>query len=256
MLPILICNPNCTKAMTDGLKPLLESFIASSALPPPTFFTAPDGIPSINNDKDCHDSADIVFPYLTSPTSDDKPSESLLSTHSAVLIACYSVHPLVPRLKALTSKPVIGILEASVVASLSLLAGSPEGKFGIVTTGAVWDDILSTGVRDFLGAAESARFAGVATTGWNAVELHDAPAGEVKRRLKEATVRLIRKANEGGKGTLSAVCLGCAGMAGMDKTVREACMEELGGEKGGKVHIVDGVKAGYALLEGMVRGSC
>ncbi|GAA5825772.1 hypothetical protein JCM11251_000364 [Rhodosporidiobolus azoricus] len=255
MLPILICNPNCTVAMTDGLRPLLEPFIASSVLPPPTFFTAPKGIPSINNDQDCHESAEIVLPYLTCPIFNDEPSETLLSTHSAVLIACYSVHPLVSKLKALTSRPVIGIFEASVVASLSLLAGSPHAKFGIVTTGAVWDGILSTGVRDLLGASDSARFAGVATTGLNATELHDAPADEVKKRLKEATVRLIRKASEGGKGKLSAVCLGCAGMAGMDETVREACVQELGEEEGSRVHIVDGVKAGYALLEGMVRSA-
>ncbi|GAA6027409.1 hypothetical protein JCM8097_007840 [Rhodosporidiobolus ruineniae] len=248
-LPILVVNPNTTASMTDGLKPLLEPFIASSALPPPTFFTSPSGVPSINNSHDCHSSGTLTLPHLL----------PLLDSHSAILIACYSVHPLVAQLKSIApSKPVIGIFEASVLASLALLAGEPgETQFGIVTTGAVWEEILSGGVRDFLGCASgsgSGRFAGVATTGLDATELHDAPAEEVERRLKEATKGLIRKSRAGG-GTLRAVCLGCAGMAGMDETVRKACVEELGEEEGRKVAIVDGVKAGYALLEGQVRMS-
>jgi Asp/Glu/hydantoin racemase len=55
------------------------------------------------------------------------------------------------------------------------------------------------------------------------------------------------------KGSVGAICLGCAGMAGMDKMVREACVEELGEEKGGQVRIVDGVVAGVAWLEGAAR---
>ncbi|BGP15854.1 hypothetical protein JCM10213_005660 [Rhodosporidiobolus nylandii] len=259
MLPILVVNPNTTATMTDGLKPLLESFIGSSTLPPPTFFTAPEGVPSINNGEDCHRSANLVLPDLVRPFSSTSSSSStsILSSHSAVLVACYSVHPLVSLLKAhlsahsLPPKPILGIFEASILSSLSLLAGEPSAHFGIVTTGAVWEQLLSDGVRDFLGAERSAKFAGVETTGLSAVELHDAP--DVKERLKEATKRLIRKASEDGQGRLGAVCLGCAGMAGMDETIRKACVEELGEEDGAKVAIVDGVKAGYAMLEAEVR---
>lgn len=228
-------------------------------------------MPSINNGEDCHDSAQVVLPYLigaakstfSSPSSTSSDT-SLLSSHSAILIACYSVHPLVPLLKShlasssapSRSVPSLGIFEASLVTSLSLLAGTPfTDTFGIVTTGAVWEKLLSDGVRDFLGGKEeeqSTRFAGVATTGLSAVKLHEAPAEEVKRRLMDATKRLIRSSREKG-GRLRVVCLGCAGMAGMDATVREACVEELGKDEGSRVAIVDGVKAGYALLEGMVR---
>lgn len=85
------------------------------------------------------------------------------------------------------------------------------------------------------------------TTGLNATDLHDAPREEVERRMKEAVKRLL------GKGDVGAVCLGCAGMAGMDAWVREACVEELGEEKGARVRIVDGVVAGVAWLEGVMR---
>jgi len=97
-----------------------------------------------------------------------------------------------------------------------------------------------------LGTA-SKRFAGVETTGLNATDLHDAPVDEVRKRMKDAVKRLLQKGNVG------AVCLGCAGMAGMDKMVREACVEELGDVVGQRVRIVDGVVAGVAWLEGVVR---
>ena len=42
------------------------------------------------------------------------------------------------------------------------------------------------------------------------------------------------------------VVLGCAGMAGMEDWVRSEC--------GSGVRVVDGVKAGIGMLQGMVRG--
>ncbi|GAA5909285.1 hypothetical protein JCM8208_005631 [Rhodotorula glutinis] len=269
-LPILVVNPNTTRSMTEGVERALSSIIESSRFPRPTFFTAPTGVASINDDEDCHHTADEVLPHLLeTPTSSASTSSlSLADAHSAILVACYSVHPLVPLLAAHyaaqtgPTRPVTGIFEASLVASLALLH-TPNDRFGIVTTGAVWDGILTRGVRDFLalrggeGEGEGAgtdRFAGVETTGLTAVELHDLPADEVARRMKEVVKRLIGRAKgDSGSGKLRAVCLGCAGMAGLDATVREACVEELGEVDGAKVHIVDGVKTGYALLEGMVR---
>ncbi|GAA5981960.1 hypothetical protein JCM10908_004683 [Rhodotorula pacifica] len=260
-LPILVVNPNTTKAMTDGLEEALEPI-----LPRPTFFTAPSGIASINNSDDCHASAAAVFPSLLSSSSSDPSQPSLLSQHSAVLIACYSVHPLVRKLAAAEEllqllggasspcRPVLGIFEASILASLAICL-APQDRFGIVTTGAVWEGILSRGVEDFLGAkasTEGGKFAGVETTGLTAIELHSTPQEEVTRRLKEAVKRLIRRTREKG-GELRAVCLGCAGMVGFDEAVRAGCIEELGDEAGSRVSIVDGVKAGYVMLEGMVR---
>jgi Asp/Glu/hydantoin racemase len=145
-------------------------------------------------------------------------------------------------------KPVTGIFEASVAASLQTI--HPSEKFGIVSTGKVWETILTDATIAFLGTTgeeSSKRFAGVETTGLNATDLHDAPAEEVRKRMKDAVKRLL------GKGNVGAVCLGCAGMAGMEEMVREACVEELGEEVGGRVRVVDGVMAGVAWLEGAVR---
>lgn len=44
-----------------------------------------------------------------------------------------------------------------------------------------------------------------------------------------------------------------AGMAGMERWVREACIEELGYEDGKRVKIVDGVLAGVVWLEETLR---
>jgi len=153
-------------------------------------------------------------------------------------------------------KYVTGIFEASVTLSLSLL-GEEEGgnveAFGIVSTGKVWEEALEEAVSDLLGVRDSIRFEGCETTGLNASELHDLPADEVRKKMIEATTRLLVRGIEGGS-EVKAICLGCAGMVGLDEAVREACVEELGPEKGKAVHIVDGVKAGVGILVALARG--
>ncbi|ORY17117.1 Asp/Glu/hydantoin racemase [Clohesyomyces aquaticus] len=237
---ILIINPNSTESMTEGLRPLIESLHFEDTSH--AFFTAPSGPKSINDEDDAVESVKHTLPAL-------KP---LLDRHNGFLVACYSKHPLVPLLKQEAvvkdgRKPVTGIFEASVSTSLQII--HPDEKFGIVSTGKVWEKILSEAVVDFLGTGSEAsrRFAGVETTGLNATELHDAPQEEVRKRVQGAVKRLLKR------GDVGAVCLGCAGMAGMDEWVREACVEELGELDGESIRIVDGVQAGVAWLEGAVR---
>ncbi|KAF3053932.1 hypothetical protein E8E11_011909 [Didymella keratinophila] len=240
MRSILVINPNSTVSMTDGLKPLVDALQFKDTAH--DYFTAPDGVKSINNEDDARESVKHCLPTL----------RPLLDRYDAFLVACYSQHPLVPLLKEEPAikagrKPVTGIFEASVGASLQSI--HPEEKFGIVSTGKVWEDILTEATVQFLGTKSDAgrRFAGVETTGLNATDLHDAPAEEVRQKMKDAVKRLL------GKGKVGAICLGCAGMAGMDQMVREACVEELGQEEGQRIRIVDGVMAGVAWLEGAVR---
>ena len=109
--------------------------------------------------------------------------------------------------------------------------------------------MLSTGVNEAFGFGSGdypANFAGVETTGLNATDLHDSTTDEVRQRMMDATRRLL---NKGAK----VICLGCAGMAGMDRIVRDACVQELGVEKGQEVNIVDGVKSGLVTLEGLLK---
>lgn len=141
-----------------------------------------------------------------------------------------------------------GIFEASVSASLLLLNQAARERFGIVSTGKVWEETLSAGVENLLGA-QGGNFAGVETTGLTAVELHTTPASVVAESMKEAVKRLLRRE----QGKVRVICLGCAGMAGMEELVREASVEELGAEEGERVKIVDGVKVGVAILQGLVQ---
>ena len=144
----------------------------------------------------------------------------------------------------MTTAPVVGIFEASVAAALQLLDLESQ-QFGIVSTGAAWEELLRYAVGLLLGTlgggeGPRSRCAGVEITGLEATELHSAEQGEVKRRVQQAVGRLV------GKGTVQVVLLGCAGMAGIKGWVQEVVGEG--------VRVVDGVKAGVGALQGLIRG--
>lgn len=272
-LSILIVNPNTSTHMTDALKPILESLRYSDVHF--DYFTAPSsesvtlhgekttqGIPSINSGKDSALSALHCRPFV----------EPLVPRYDGFLVACYSAHPLVGILKnaiqtyeeahpTAPRKNVTGIFEASVLASLSLISAfqltsgldkaPARDTFGIVSTGSIWETELNRAVTDMLlnpgekaNGASSARFAGVATTGLTAVELHTTSTEEVRRRISDATEKLLRSSSD----PVGAVCLGCAGMAGMEEAVREGCIRAYGKQLGSRVRIVDGVMAGAGML--------
>lgn len=151
-------------------------------------------------------------------------------------------------------KYVNGIFEASVITSLSLI--SEDEAFGIVSTGKVWENALTQAVNDFVGAGASGsnKYVGCETTGLNATELHELPPDEVQAKMKTATRRLLQRRAHGNTRSVQAICLGCAGMVGLDEAVRQACTDVLGDESGNLVSIVDGVKAGVGSLVGLVFG--
>jgi Asp/Glu/hydantoin racemase len=272
---ILVINPNTSTHMTDALKPILESLQYSDIQL--DYFTAPpepatladgrtvQGIASINSGTESSQSALHCRPFL----------EPLVRNYDGFLVACYSAHPLVGMLKeeickleGQSSMPgsrrrryVTGIFEASILTSLSLTssfqlldesklskARAPD-TFGIVSTGSVWEAELSDAVTEMLVSSRdqggsTTRFAGVATTGLTAVELHTTPPEEVRRRVINATEKLVT----GSSGPVGAICMGCAGMAGMEEAVREGCLRAYGERQGGQVRIVDGVVAGAGML--------
>ncbi|KAJ1306489.1 hypothetical protein OPQ81_007492 [Rhizoctonia solani] len=231
---ILVINPNSSQSMTESLMQLFQ------ASPPPahvtlSFFTGPKECPeSIDDEIGCHASAEACLSLLLPGVH--------AREYDAYLVACFSEHPL-PRLLSDASGgkvPALGIFEASVVYSLAGTA--PADKFGIITTGKVWEALLTEALGHFLGAAGSTRFAGVMTTGYTAIELHQVPQADVYRKIGEAAKVLVE--DRGAR----AICLGCAGMVGMEEAITEA----LGEKWAGKITIVDGVRVGVLLLSGMV----
>ena len=75
----------------------------------------------------------------------------MISDYDGFLVGCYSQHPMVPWLKEKVAgnKMVTGIFEASVAASLQMIR--PQEKFGIVSTGKVWEELLTEAVAAMLG---------------------------------------------------------------------------------------------------------
>lgn len=145
------------------------------------------------------------------------------------------------------------------VSSLVVVGGVEGEGFGIVSTGKVWEGALREAVGEMLGVdgkaggSGSSRFVGCETTGLNAGELHELPGDVVRGKMKEATKRLV-KGGQGSGVSVRAICLGCAGMVGLEEAVRKACVEELGEGDGRGVAIVDGVKAGVGSLITLARG--
>ncbi|KAI1632642.1 Asp/Glu/hydantoin racemase [Biscogniauxia mediterranea] len=245
---ILILNPNSSQAMTDSLRPAINDVDLPYSTEIHTYTAPPRSPASINDGEDIQASTAAVVADLA--------NDVRLASYDGVLVACFSVHPLVPALQQ--SPPpfrgaVTGIFEASVVTALSLLA--PGQKWGIVTTGAFWEAHLSDGVRAFLNGSSSsdlpANFAGVASTGLHASDFHDeggvGPA-VVEAKLREATRRLLRG------GHTACIVMGCAGMAGLERTIREAAREELGEQFAyGVLHVVDGVRAGLMQIDNMIK---
>ena len=215
-------------------------------------YTAPKESPaSINDGQDLEDSTAVVMANLTSDPTD------LINEYDGIIVACFSVHPLVSRLSSHFQGRVVvtGIFEASILTSLSLLSPYPttEGSsaWGIVTTGKYWETHLSDGVKTFLGqdpSSSSTKFAGVFSTGLNAGDFHgDIPAEVIKGKLEDAARKLLTITSVG------CVVMGCAGMAGLEEIIRETAVKEYGEERGNRVCIVDGVKAGVVLLNQTIK---
>ncbi|KAI1294350.1 hydantoin racemase [Xylaria venustula] len=241
---ILLLNPNSSSTMTDGMKTVLNDIDLPSSTEVYTYTAPPHSPSSINDGHDIQQSTDAVLSDLNKSTP--------LPYHG-IVIACFSVHPLVPKLQSSTGTniAVTGIFEASVLAAISLLA--PDQKWGIVTTGKFWEDHLSDGVKAYLGQESgkdgNAKFAGVESTGLNAGDFHHGvdPA-VVREKMKKATKRLL------GKGNVHAIVMGCAGMAGLEDTIREAASDEHGEEFAySTLHVIDGVRAGVMQIDHIIK---
>ncbi|KAK2590280.1 hypothetical protein QQS21_012033 [Conoideocrella luteorostrata] len=198
--------------------------------------TATSAPASIDDDQDIQDSSKDILSILES-----KPE--LFSNWDAILVACFSVHPLVPKLSSRLSIPVTGIFEASTLTAMSLLG--PLEKWGVVTTGKFWEDHLTNGVYGFLGVennSKNTRFAGVFSSRLTAGDFHTVSPTEVKEKLSLATRQLL------ASGNVTCVVMGCGGMAGLEDIIRSTAVEVYGESRAKGLYIIDGVKAGIMQL--------
>lgn len=127
------------------------------------------------------------------------------------VVACFSAHPLVPALRELTPAPVMSILEASL-----LMASSLGSRVGILTTSPRWEPLLEQGIAGM--GLEKKNLAGVVSSGLSVLDLEELPRSSVIKVLCTAAADVLQD----GRGA-DVIVLGCAGMAGLEAAIAEAC---------------------------------
>jgi allantoin racemase len=213
---ILFVNPNTSEEFTRRIQSVANRY----ALPGTTVVA--------RNPASGPRSIECVYDEILSSPGTLELVISEIDQSDAVAIACYSDHPTIYALREITDKPVIGIAEASMYMACML-----GHKFSVVTTNREWEPLLWDAVRRY-GLAE--RCASVRTTGMPVLALESATPEETYALILTAARQAIEM--DGAE----VICLGCAGMAGLDK--------QLEGELA--VPVVDGVASALKLLEGMV----
>ncbi|ODV90439.1 hypothetical protein CANCADRAFT_106576 [Tortispora caseinolytica NRRL Y-17796] len=216
-MKIAVLNPNSSSSIAEILR---ESTLLPAGVDV-DFLTGPEtSPPEINGTVTAVQSAAACYPMLV----------DLIDRYDGFLIGCYSDHPLVNMMKETTSKPVLGIFEASVLRSLA-----HGQKFGIVTTAQTWEPLLDRAVYAMIG--NHPLFTGTVSSKLGVLECHEAPPDVVSAKIQEAA----RTAYANGART---ICLGCAGMTGLDELIKTTL--------GDDIKIVNGVQAGIEILAGMI----
>jgi allantoin racemase len=212
---ILFINPNTSPEFTERIGKIARQY----ALPSTEVVAV--------NPSSGPRSIESIYDELLSSAGTLEVVLSNLVDFDAFVIACYSDHPAVYAGREITDKPVLGIAEASMY--LACMVGY---KFSIVTTNNEWGPLLWDAVHHY---GLSSRCASVRTTGMAVLALESGEQDTYGMILEAARLAV----NEDGA---EVICLGCAGMAGLDKQLEET----LG------VPVIDGVVGALKLLEGLV----
>ncbi len=214
---LLLINPNTTASMTRTIVDVARAYappdVSIDALQPA------HGPASIEGQLD-----EVVSAYWTLQVV-----LPVAHRYDGLIVACYSAHPVIGALREALAQPVMGIMEASILHALPL-----GDRFSIVTTSARWVPLLHEGVR-VLGVED--RCASVRSTGMAVLELESLPEAEVRERLRAEACAAVEQ--DGAE----VICLGCAGMAGLDEAIHQAT----------GAPVVDGVRAAMLLVWGLVR---
>jgi allantoin racemase len=216
---LLLINPNTSADMTAAILAAGRAALPANAGDVAIDAVQPErGPASIEGQLDevvsAHWALDAVLP--------------IADRYDGFIVACYSLHPLIGALREVLDQPVVGIMEASILYALPL-----GGRFSIVTTSLRWQPLLTEGVRA-LGFEQ--RCASVRSSGLSVLELGSLPADLVRQRLCDEAVAAVQR--DGA----SVICLGCAGMAGLEAAVSAAS----------GVPVIDGVRAGVLFVRALV----
>ena len=213
---ILLINPNTTEEFTKRVQGIADRYaspMTSAVAVNPT--SGPKSIES-------------VYDELLSSLGTLECALQHLDDYDAFVIACYSDHPTIYALREITEKPVLGIAEASMYVACML-----GHRFSVVTTNEEWEPLLWDAVHHY-GLAS--RCASVRSTRMPVLALESASPEDTYKMIRKAAQRAL------DEDDAEVICLGCAGMAGLDKRLQKA----LG------VPVLDGVICAVKLLEGLV----
>ncbi|CAH2353372.1 protein Dcg1p [[Candida] railenensis] len=224
-ISILVINPNSSEKVTKNLEAILK--------PPPytifDFYTAPpDGPPEITPELS-ELSAKVALPDLL--------AKDVINKYDGFLVCCYSDHPLVYHLAKHTSKPILGIMQATLLYALSQAS---VNKSFILTSVNEWEPVLDKGITDFVGSDSFPykKFQKTKGLDVNVLSLSDPQEfAKIVNRVKSIF-------DEYKADKIDCVLLGCAGMAGLDEKLTEAFPN---------VQFIDSVKVGVDLLGGLIR---
>ncbi|AET37285.1 Dcg1p Ecym_1027 [Eremothecium cymbalariae DBVPG len=215
-MKLLIVNPNSSRHITEAIQEHLSEDVLA-LFESVTFFTGPHESPAqISGTKTSVQSCKACLPLLlkrvpldggSAGSSQDGSGEVFyFESFDAVVVACFSDHPLVHELTKRTeqSTPVVSILEGALNYAVSL--GKP---FSIITSNEEWVQILNLSVpRVLKGYAGHRLWRGTVTSGLDVLQLHDT------RNLRRIADVMRRENIERLKSTV--VILGCAGFSGLE----------------------------------------
>ena len=213
---ILILNPNTSEEFTQAIQEAAD--VHKSPGTEVICLNPSSGPRSIES---------VYDELLSSP-----PSLEVLIARQAdfdgFIIGCFSDHPVIYAGREMTSKPVIGIMEAALY--LACMVGH---SFSVISSGDRGIPIFQDAVQHY---GLTGRCASVRSTGTAVLDLEASSGINVEDLILEEA----RKAVE--EDGAEVICLGCAGMSGLDRRMKS----ELG------VPVIDGVAAAVKLIEAIV----
>jgi len=212
----MFINPNTSEEFTKRI----ESIVKNYALPTTTVAAA--------NPKSGPKSIESIYDELLSCQGTLELAITEMDNFDAFVIACYSDHPTIYALRELTDKPVMGIAEASMYTACMI-----GYKFSIVTTNEEWEPLLIDSVRHY-GLID--RCASVRSTRMPVLALESANPEDTYQMILKTSQKAI------AEDDAEVICLGCAGMTGLDKRL----------ERELKVPVLDGVVCALKFVEGFV----
>lgn len=197
---------------------LVQSFDSSNI----QIYTAPNDAPKeINNDIDAALSAEVVLLDFS------KNPEYL--QYDCYLIACFSDHPLITKLKFLLdpSCNILGIFQASIYVALATQTNS---KSIILTSGKEWEHLLDAAILKFFN-----------TTSWPNSFEHTKAIGLNPLQLDDPSnyKTLHKMVNSLMVSGISTIILGCAGLSSQLNNFKLDFPQ---------LEFIDGVQSGIKLL--------